>query len=264
MYSTIELEARGAATILRLNRPEALNAFNQVLGEELLDAVKALSADDAVRAVCVTGAGRAFSSGADLRDLTARPLTEDGHIDVYTTLSGCYHPVLSALRAMPKPVVAAINGPAAGIGCSLALSCDLLVAAQSAYLLLAFVNIGLVPDGGAIALIAARAGATRAAEMALLGERISAEQALRWGLVNTVLSDEDFERGVGELVDRLAAGPTRSYAGAKRQLNAWAFAGMDEQLELEARLQQEMVASADFTEGVTAFLEKRDPSFGGT
>ncbi|MGH2839377.1 MAG: enoyl-CoA hydratase/isomerase family protein [Solirubrobacteraceae bacterium] len=263
MYETIELEARGTATIIRFNRPHALNAFTQALGEELLDAVRTLSADDSVRAVCVTGAGRAFSSGADLRDLGARPRTDDGHIDVYTTLTECYHPILSALREMPKPVVAAVNGPAAGIGCSLALSCDLLIAAESAYLLLAFVNIGLVPDGGAIALIAARAGAARAAEMAMLGERITASQALRWGLVNTVLPDHEFELGVSELVDRLAAGPTRSYAAAKRQLNARVYAGMDEQLELEARLQQEMVASTDFTEGVTAFLEKRDASFGG-
>jgi len=264
MYSTIELESRGAATILRLNRPEALNAFNQALGEELLDAVRTLSADDSVRAVCVTGAGRAFSSGADLRDLSARPLTEGGHLDVYTMLTEYYHPILGALREMPKPVVAAINGPAAGIGCSVALSCDLVVATESAYLLLAFVNIGLVPDGGAMALIAARAGASRAAEMALLGERVNASEALRSGLVTTVLPDDEFQAGVDELVDRLASGPTRSYAGAKRQLNAWAFAGIDEQLELEARLQQEIAASADFTEGVTAFLEKRHPSFGGT
>ncbi|MDX6691779.1 MAG: hypothetical protein QOG15_3236 [Solirubrobacteraceae bacterium] len=263
MYDTIELHARGAATTIRLNRPEALNAFTLKLGEELLDAVRTLSADESVRAVCVTGAGRAFSSGADLRDLTGRPLTEDGHVDVYSTLTECYHPILSALREMPKPVVAAVNGPAAGIGCSLALSCDLIVAAESAYLLLAFVNIGLVPDGGATALIAARAGAARAAEMAMLGERISASQSLRWGLVNTVLPDHEFDSGVAELVDRLAAGPTRAYAGAKRQLNAWVFAGMDEQLELEAHLQQEMVASADFAEGVAAFLNKRDAAFGG-
>ncbi len=263
MYETIEVDKRGGAATIRLNRPDALNAFTFALGEELLAAVRTLAEDDTVRAVCITGAGRAFSSGADLRDLTARPLTDDGHLDVYTTLTTCYHPILSALREMPKPVVAAINGPAAGIGCSLALSCDLLIAAESAYLLLAFVNIGLVPDGGAIAIIGARAGAARAAEMAMLGERITASQALRWGLVNTVLPDHEFELGVTALVDRLADGPTRAYAGAKRQLNAWMFAGMDEQLELEARLQQEMAASEDFSEGVSAFLQKRDASFRG-
>jgi 2-(1,2-epoxy-1,2-dihydrophenyl)acetyl-CoA isomerase len=164
---------------------------------------------------------------------------------------------------MPKPVVAAVNGPAAGIGCSLALSCDIVVAAESAYLLLAFVNIGLVPDGGAMALVSARAGTARAAEMAMLGRRISASDARRWGLVNHVLPNHELDEYVGELLDDLAAGPTRSYAGTKRQINAWAYARLEEQLELEARVQQEMVESADFREGVTAFLEKRASRFIG-
>jgi 2-(1,2-epoxy-1,2-dihydrophenyl)acetyl-CoA isomerase len=263
MYETLELERRGAATIIRLNRPEALNAWNVALGLELLDAVRTAADDDEVRAVCVTGNGRAFSSGADLRDLTSRGLTPEGHLDVRTTLTTIYHPILTLLRTMPKPVLAAVNGPAVGIGCSLALSCDLLVAAESAYLLLAFVNIGLVPDGGAIALACARAGAGRAAEMAMLGDRITASQARRWGLVNHVLPDHELQDYVGEVIDRLAAGPTKSYAGSKRQLNSWAYAHLDEQLELEAQIQQEMVASDDFREGVAAFLEKRDSSFSG-
>ena len=164
---------------------------------------------------------------------------------------------------MPKPVVAAVNGPAAGIGCSLALSCDIVVAAESAYLLLAFVNIGLVPDGGALALVSARAGSARAAEMGMLGERVTASDARRWGLVNHVLPDHELQEYVADLVDRLASGPTRSYAGTKRQINAWAYAGLDEQLALEARLQQEMIESPDFREGVTAFLEKRAANFAG-
>lgn len=263
MYETVELEHRGAAAIIRLNRPEALNAWNATLGSELLDAVKAVAADDAVRAVCVTGNGRAFSSGADLRDITSRGLTPEGHPDVYTPLTTIYHPILTLLRTLPKPVVAAVNGPAAGIGCSLALSGDIVVAAESAYLLLAFVNIGLVPDGGALALVTARAGAARAAEMAMLGGRVSASDARRWGLVNHVLPDHEFEDYVHELLDGLAAGPTRSYAGTKRQINNWAYARLEEQLELEARIQQEMVQSADFREGVTAFLQKRPAVFAG-
>lgn len=263
MYETIQLERRGAAAIIRLDRPEALNAWNRALGDELLEAVGLVADDEDVRAVCVTGAGRAFSAGADLRDMTQRPLTPDGRLDVYTTLTQCYHPILMALRTMPKPVVAAANGPVVGIGCSLALSCDLVVAAESAYLLLAFANIGLVPDGGAAALICARAGVGRATQMAMLGERVGAAQALEWGLVDAVLPDEQFQSGVIELVDRLAAGPTRSYAGTKRQLNSWAFAGLQEQLELEARIQQEMAGSQDFKEGVAAFLEQRDASFRG-
>jgi 2-(1,2-epoxy-1,2-dihydrophenyl)acetyl-CoA isomerase len=263
MYETVELERRGAGAIIRLNRPEALNAWNHQLGLDLLDAVRTVAEDDGVRAVCVTGGGRAFSSGADLRDLTARGMKDDGTIDVQTTLSEIYHPILTTLRRMPKPVVAAINGPAVGIGCSLALTCDLLVAAESAYMLLAFVNIGLVPDGGALALICARAGAGRATEMALLGERVSASELRVWGLVNDVLPDHEFEEFVLALLDRLATGPTRSYAGAKRQINACNYANLEQQLELEAGIQQEMAASADFREGVTAFLEKRPPKFSG-
>jgi 2-(1,2-epoxy-1,2-dihydrophenyl)acetyl-CoA isomerase len=263
MYETIELERRGAAATIRLNRPEALNAWTATLGTELLDAVQSVAADDDVRAVCVTGNGRAFSSGADLRDITSRGTTPGGHPDVETALNEVYHPILTRLRTMPKPVVAAVNGPAAGIGCSLALSCDIVVAAESAYFLLAFVNIGLVPDGGALALVTARAGAGHALEMGMLGERITASDARRWGLVNHVLPNHELQEYVANLVDRLATGPTRSYAGTKRQINSFVYAGLDEQLALEARLQQELIESADFREGVAAFLDKRVARFSG-
>ncbi len=263
MYETLELDRRGGAAIIRLNRPAALNAWNDQLGHELLDAVRSVAADDAVRAVGVTGSGRAFSSGADLRDMAGRPLTAEGHIDVHTTLTTVYHPILTTLRRMPKPVVAALNGPAVGIGCSLALACDLIVCAESAYMLLAFVNIGLVPDGGALALISTRAGAGRAAAMALLGERIPAAELLRTGLADEVVADGELEARFSARLDAFAAGPTRSYAGSKRQLDAWLYAGLDEQLEREARIQQEMAGTADFREGVTAFLEKRAPRFTG-
>jgi 2-(1,2-epoxy-1,2-dihydrophenyl)acetyl-CoA isomerase len=263
MYETVELERRGATTIIRLNRPQALNALDATLGQELLDVVRSLAEDDEVRAVCVTGAGRAFCAGADLRDLTSRPRTDDGHVDVETALTTVYHPILTCLRTMPKPVVAAINGVAVGIGCSLALSCDLLVAAESAYLSLGFARIGLVPDGAALALVSARAGSGRAAQLALLGGRISASDALRYGLVDDVLPDHELEDGVHALVDELAAGPTRAYAGYKRQLSAWLHSGIEEQLQLEASMQQEMAGSADFAEGVAAFLEKRNPKFRG-
>jgi 2-(1,2-epoxy-1,2-dihydrophenyl)acetyl-CoA isomerase len=263
MYETVELERRGGAAIIRLNRPDALNAWNHQLGLELLDAVGSVAADDDVRAVCITGSGRAFSSGADLRDFASRGLTPDGEIDVQTTLTTVYHPILTTLRRMPKPVVAAINGPAVGIGCSLALTCDLLVAAESAYMLLAFVNIGLVPDGGALAFISARGGAGRATAMAMLGERVAASDLRRWGLVNDVLPDHELHDFVLAMLERLANGPTASYAGSKRQLNRWMYANLDEQLELEARIQQEMAQSADFREGVSAFLEKRPLQFCG-
>ena len=165
-----------------------------------------------------------------------------------------YHPIMHAIREMEKPVVAAVNGGRSGIGCSLALCCDLVVAAKSAYFLLAFVNIGLVPDGGSSLFVPTRVGMARAAEMAMLGERVSAAQALDWGLINRVFDDEALDRQSASLTARLAAGPTRSYAATKRQLNNQLYSNMAEQLELEAKLQQEMAGSDDFVEGVSAFL----------
>ena len=168
-----------------------------------------------------------------------------------------------AIRRMPKPVVAGVHGPAVGIGCSLALCSDFIVAAESAYFLLAFVNIGLVPDGGSSLYIPARAGFTRAAEMALLGEKVSATDAERWNLINRVVPDDELQPALEQLATRFAEGPTGSFAGTKRQLNNWLFTRMEEQLELEADIQQEMAASGDFVEGVTAFVEKRQARFSG-
>jgi len=266
--SSTELEsvnvrlADGAATI-ELNRPHALNAWNAQLGADLLAAMRSAAADDGVRAVLITGAGRAFSSGADLKDLTGGASTAEGHPDVYTTLTERYHPIMEAIRELPKPVIAAVNGPAVGIGCSLALCCDLILAAESAYFLLAFVNIGLVPDGGSSLFVPSRVGMARASEMSMLGERVGAGKALEWGLINRVVADDRLLAEASALAARLAAGPTRSYAGAKRQLNNWLYARMPEQLELEARIQQEMAGSADVIEGVSAFVEKRPARFSG-
>lgn len=263
-YDTVNLHRRGAAAKIELNRPEKMNAWNHQFGLDLRAAVEAVAGDDEVRAVVITGAGRGFSSGADLREMgSEEDVLEDGTADLYKILHERYHPLITAIREMPKPVVASVNGAAVGIGCSLALNSDLVVAAESAYLLLAFVNIGLVPDGGSSLLLPARAGHARAFEMAMLGERVPAAQALEWGLVNRVVPDDQLEAQTDELVDRLAAGPTRAYAGIKRQLNRWIYAGMEEQLELEATIQQEMANSGDFAEGVAAFAEKRSPSFQG-
>jgi 2-(1,2-epoxy-1,2-dihydrophenyl)acetyl-CoA isomerase len=263
MPQTVNLHRDGGAATIELNRPEALNAWNGALGDELLEAVRAVAQDDEVRAVVLTGAGRAFSSGADLRDVTSRERTPEGHVDLRSLLNERYHPIITTIRTMPKPVLAAVNGPAVGIGLSLALAADLIVAAESAYLLLAFVNIGLVPDGGSSLFVPTRVGLARATEMAMLGERVSAAQALEWGLINRVVPDAEFAGEVAALRDRLAAGPTRSYAGTKRQLNHWLYTRMDEQLALEADIQQEMAASGDFAEGVAAFIEKREAAFGG-
>jgi 2-(1,2-epoxy-1,2-dihydrophenyl)acetyl-CoA isomerase len=259
-YETVNLYRRGGELRIELNRPDAMNAWDTQLGEDLRDAVERARADD-VRAVVLTGAGRAFSSGADLK--AGFEPTPDGHPDVLTPLRERYHPIIKGLRTLPKPVIAAVNGPAVGIGCSLALCADLVLVAESAYFLLAFVNIGLVPDGGSSLLVPERIGLARATEMAMLGQRISSRQAVEWGLANRAIPDEAFAGEVDELAAKLASGPTAAYAGLKRELNAWLFSRMDEQLELEARTQQEAAGSADFREGVLAFLQKRPPEFTG-
>jgi 2-(1,2-epoxy-1,2-dihydrophenyl)acetyl-CoA isomerase len=258
----LSIDSDGVATI-ELNRPQALNAWNQQFGRDLLAALRQADEEDAARAVVITGAGRAFSSGADLKDFGVA-LTPEGRPDIYKVLTERYHPIMHAIRELPLPVVASVNGPAAGIGCSLALCCDLVIAAQSAYFLLAFVNIGLVPDGGSSLFVPTRVGMARAAEMAMLGERIPAAQALDWGLINRVVPDEQLAEETGAFARRLAGGPTSSYAGSKRLLNNWLYTRMDEQLELEAQLQQEMAGSDDFVEGATAFVEKRPARFSGT
>lgn len=261
-YETVSVYRNGSAAKLELNRPDRMNALNGQLRTDLLAAVEEVGGDDGVRAVLLTGAGRAFSSGADLRE--DRAPTPDGHPDVYSILTGQYHPIITGIRQMPKPVVAAVNGAAAGIGLSLALACDLVLAAESAYFLLAFVNIGLVPDGGSSVLVPSRVGFARAAELAMLGERLGAAKALEWGLINQVWPGPELAGQAEALCSRLAEGPTGSYAGTKRQLNRWLYQHMADQLEFEAQVQQERASSADFREGVAAFAEKRTPRFTGS
>jgi 2-(1,2-epoxy-1,2-dihydrophenyl)acetyl-CoA isomerase len=260
---TVNVSVADGTARVELNRPEALNAWNAQFGEDLLAALRGVTEDEAVRAVVLTGAGRAFSSGADLKDIST-DTTPEGRPDVYKTLTERYHPIMHAIREMPKPVIAAVNGPAVGIGCSLALCCDLIVAAESAYFLLAFVNIGLVPDGGSSLFLPTRIGMARASELSMLGERLPAPKALEWGLINRVVADAQLEQEVAALAARMAAGPTRSYAGSKRQLNNWLYARMEEQLELEATIQQEMAGSDDFVEGAMAFVQKRPARFSGS
>jgi 2-(1,2-epoxy-1,2-dihydrophenyl)acetyl-CoA isomerase len=260
---TVNVLMDGGAATIELNRPEALNAWNKQFGEDLLAALRRAADDEAIRAVRIVGAGRAFSSGADLKDISGDDLTPEGRPNVYKVLTERYHPIMHAIREMEKPVVAAVNGPAVGIGCSLALCCDLVLAAESSYFLLAFVNIGLVADGGSSLFVPARVGLARATQMAMLGERVGAAQALDWGLVNAVHPDESFAERSAELTARLAAGPTRAYAATKRELNSQVYSSMGEQLELEATLQQEMAGTDDFVEGVGAFLGKRPAQFAG-
>src|SRR5215212_5211294 len=262
-YETIELRIEDAVAEITLNRPERLNAWTDQLGAELRSAILEDAADDSVRAVLITGAGRGFSSGADVKEMLQRGQNGDQGPDVGTLLRERYHPIIKGIRQLPKPVIAAVNGPAVGIGCSLALACDLIWAAESAVFGLAFVNIGLVPDGGSTFLVPVAAGKARALEMALLGEPVRAEQAAEWGLINRVVADSKLLGDTRDLARRLARGPTRSYAQSKRALNQSLMRHMDEQLDLEADIQREMTGSADFIEGISAFVQKRDPEFKG-
>jgi 2-(1,2-epoxy-1,2-dihydrophenyl)acetyl-CoA isomerase len=261
-YETVKWEQDGGVGRITLDRPETMNAWIGQFGHELGELINERAADPSVRAVLITGAGRGFSSGADLK-AGFEPHPEDNMPNVHKGLTENYHHVIVGIRTLPKPVVAAVNGAAVGIGCSLALACDLIWAAESAVFGLAFVNIGLVPDGGSTFLVPVAAGKARALEMALLGDPIPAERALEWGLINRVVPDAGLMAEARDLASRLAQGPTRSYAQSKRALNNSLLKIMDEQLDLEADIQAEMVTSSDFIEGVTAFVQKRDPRFTG-
>lgn len=260
-YETLTFEQSEAVGQLTLNRPDSLNAWTAELGQELKQVLKREASDPSVRCLIITGAGRGFSSGADLR--AGFEPGADGRPDVRKELQEVYHPIIATVRRLEKPVIAAVNGPAVGIGCSLALACDLIYAAESAFFGLAFVGIGLMPDGGSTLFVPAAVGKARALEMALLGERVQAEQALDWGLVNRVVKDEQLLTEAQSLAEKLAAGPTRSYASSKKALNQMLFPQLEEQLDLEARLQHELARSEDFMEGVSAFTEGRTPDFRG-
>src|ERR671911_560187 len=209
-YEHVIWELDGGVGRVTLNRPETLNAWHEDFGREVL----------------ITGAGRGFSSGADLKS-GFEPDPQDGMPNIRKELHELYHPVIAGVRRLEKPVVAAVNGPAVGIGASLAFACDLVLAAESAFFGLAFVNIGLMPDGGSTLFVPTAVGKARAFQMALLGERIPAERALEWGLANYVHPDDELMNEATALVEKLAAGPTRSYASSKQALNRMLYPDLD-------------------------------------
>jgi 2-(1,2-epoxy-1,2-dihydrophenyl)acetyl-CoA isomerase len=262
-FETLIWERAGAVGRLTLNRPDSLNAWTPELGHELRSVLEGEARDSSVRAVLITGAGRGFSSGADLKaGFDAHP--DDGRPDVRKELRDVYHPIIVDVRRLEKPVIAAVNGPAVGIGASLAFACDLVLAAESAYFGLAFVNIGLMPDGGSTLLVPAAVGKARAFQMAMLGERVPARDALDWGLVNYVHPDDRLMDEANALAEKMAAGPTRSYASSKTALNSTLYPNLEAQLDLEADLQHGLARTDDFVEGVSAFVEKRQPGFAGS
>lgn len=251
-------ESAQAIATITLNRPDVLNALDDSLIRALRDAVERAAGDDAVRAVLLTGAGRGFSSGADLASVPPSPSLDLGQL-----LRERYHPVILAMRSMPKPVVCAVNGPAAGAGMSIALAGDIVLAARSAYFVQAFSKIGLVPDAGSTWFLPRYAGDVRARAMALLAERIDAPTAERFGLVWQVLDDEQLMPQARQLAARLAAQPTRACALIKQALNDSFGRDLPAQLELEATLQTQAGRTEDFAEGVAAFLQRRAPVFKG-
>jgi 2-(1,2-epoxy-1,2-dihydrophenyl)acetyl-CoA isomerase len=252
----VETTRDGAVLTITLNRPDVLNAFNADLHRALSSALRDAQADD-VRAVVITGAGRGFCVGQDLTEFREAPG------DIGERLRGNYHPNILALRRLEKPVLAAVNGPAAGAGLSFACACDLRLAAASATFVPAFINIGLVPDSGGTYFVRRLLGTARAFEWMTSGRRLSAVEALEWGLVSEVVEDEKLAERAAERAAELAAMPTRGIGLTKRLFDRAENATLEEQLELEAQLQTAATKTADFREGVDAFLEKREPRFEG-
>lgn len=252
----VEVSRDGAVQTITLNRPDVLNAFNATVHAGLAAALKA-ARDPEVRAVVITGAGRGFCVGQDLTEF------RDAPGDVGERLRTGYHPNVLAIRALEKPVIAAVNGPAAGAGLSLACACDVRIAADTASFVPAFIGIGLVPDSGATYFVARLLGPARAFEWLSSNRKLGAEEALAWGLVTEVVPASGLVARAAELAATWAAAPTRGIGMTKRLLDRAAGSTLEEQLELEAQLQSAATKTGDFAEGVAAFLEKRPPRFSG-
>jgi 2-(1,2-epoxy-1,2-dihydrophenyl)acetyl-CoA isomerase len=243
--------------LIQLNRPEKMNAIGALTRKQLGDAIKKVERDDAVRVVVVTGSGRAFCSGADVTEMAQGDGGMRTAEDVGNVLRNEYMPMLTRLRTMPKPVIAAMNGPAVGIGASYALACDIRIATPEAYILEAFVNIGLAPDGGVSWLLPRLVGTGIAYEMFFTGKPLQAVDAHRLGVINKLVPADRLETEVRELAGHLAAQPKGAMAGAKRAVTHALESTYEEALEFESYLQEAQAASSEFAEGVQAFLAKR-------
>lgn len=262
MPETLLIENDGFVRTLRLNRPDVLNSFNNDLLAALGKAVRDAERDKGVRCVVITGAGRGFSAGQDLADVADR-YKGDAPIELGNHLRDRYNPIISKIRTMEKPVIAAVNGVAAGAGCSLALACDIRIAAESASFIEAFVNVGLVPDSGSTFFLPRLIGISQALEMAITGRKVKSDEAVQIGLVNRVVPDAELDAETQKLAQQLAALPPRAIGLTKRAMNrAWGVE-LGDQLDYEAMMQTTAGQTRDHREGVTAFLEKRKPNFTG-
>jgi len=260
-YESILLQSTGGIARVTLNRPDRLNSFTAKMHEELRDALAKVRADTSARALLLTGAGRGFCAGQDLSDRAVAP--GDAPVDLGASIEANYRPLVLALQSFPMPVVCAVNGVAAGAGANIALACDLVVAAKSASFIQAFCKIGLIPDSGGTYFLPRLIGTARAMGLALLGDKLSAQQAADWGLIWKCVEDADFAPTVDALLVQLAHAPTRGLVATRRALHASSHATLEAQLDLERDLQRELGRSADYREGVAAFLAKRAPQFTG-
>lgn len=259
-YQTILFETSDGIARLTLNRPQRLNAFNTQMHAELRDALSAVPNSPA-RVLVLTGAGRAFCAGQDLGDRAVA--SGETPSDLGESIERNYKPLVLALRALPLPVIAAVNGVAAGAGANVALACDLVLASRPASFVQAFSRIGLIPDSGGTWFLPRLAGHARAMGLAMLGEKISAEQAADWGLIWRCIDEEDFTGEVDSIARRLACAPTRALARTKQAMREGWERTLEQQLDVERDLQRELGFSADYAEGVAAFAGKREPKFTG-
>jgi 2-(1,2-epoxy-1,2-dihydrophenyl)acetyl-CoA isomerase len=260
--SDVVLSSRdGGVLTLTLNRPEALNALNQETTQTLRAGLEAAGRDPGVGAIIITGSGRAFCAGADLKDVSAR--YEAGDRDLGADLRTNYSPMIRAIRACPKPVIAALNGTAAGAGLSLALACDLRLAAAGTRLIVVFVRVGLVPDAGSLFFLTRMLGLSKATELAMTGDPLSADDAYRLGLVAAVVPPDQLMAAALERARRLADGPRQTYALIKRGMERALDLDLEQTLELESQLQAVAAKTPDAQEAIRAFLDKRKPVFGG-
>jgi 2-(1,2-epoxy-1,2-dihydrophenyl)acetyl-CoA isomerase len=260
-YQCVLFERRAGIARLTLNRPERLNSFNVQMHEEVRRVLHEIQQDAHCRVLVLSGAGRGFCAGQDLSDRAVAPGAEA--VDLGESIEHRYKPLVLALRALPLPVIGAVNGVAAGAGANLALACDLVIAARSASFIQSFSKIGLVPDTGGTWFLPRLVGDARAIGLAMLADKLTAEQAAQWGLIWRCVDDAEFAGAVDELAGQLAAAPTRGLARIKQAIYSSGGHTLEEQLDVERDLQRELGHSSDYAEGVAAFLEKRAPRFTG-